>query len=61
MGQEFSYRTRLEERAAMAEGRPQKSVKYSVPPVYYPETGVIEYPGYSNETIRKVKLDNENI
>ena len=58
MGMEFAYRHKQEEKAAVAEGRPKKVVKYPDPPSWNPETDVIEYYGISNAVIKKLKQEN---
>lgn len=55
MGQEFSFRTKKEEQAVLLEDRKRRPVKYPAPPIYHRATGVLEYPDYHNETIKKLK------
>lgn len=54
---EYRLRQRLETKAALEENRPRKNVPFPVPPSYDMESDQIEYQGYSNATIRKVKQD----
>lgn len=48
----------MEEKEAVAEGRPKKAVKYPVPGSWNPKTDLIEYQDYSNDVIKKLKLEN---
>lgn len=52
---EYSNRQRAEAAAALEANRPRKAVKFPSVPLYNPETGVIEYQDYMNETMKKLK------
>ncbi len=62
MQAEFRLRKREEEAAALAENRPRNNVLFPATPMYDKEHDNIEYPAdYHLETLRKIKLQNENI
>lgn len=52
---EKNYRMRLEAKVAKSEGRPFKKVSNPPVPHYNQKTGTLEYPGYSNKVIQKLK------
>ena len=59
---EYRVRMRKEAGAAQAENRKRKEVKFPKPPTFDQKSGNIEYPGdYDPSTIRKLKLQDENI
>lgn len=59
MFHENRLRQRKEANAALAAERKRKEVPFPTPPTYRRETDTIEYPNYSNEVIRKLKLRDE--
>jgi len=59
---EFRVRQRKETQAALDENRPRRNTLFPQPPTFDQKSGNIEYPGdYDPSTIRKLKLEDENI
>ena len=57
MSMEYSHRLRSEERNALAEGRKRNVVGYPKPPVWSKDSDLIEYEGYHNDIIKKLKQE----
>ena len=57
MFHENRLRLRKEAGAAQAEDRKRREVKFPKPPTWNKTTDLIEYEGYSNETIKKIKQE----
>jgi len=58
MHYENRLRGRKETKEALEKNRSKKSIPFPKPPTFDPVSGNIEYQGYSNETIRKIKIDD---
>jgi len=58
MHAEYRLRKREELKAAERESRNRREVKFPQPPVLN-KNGLIEYPGYHNDTIKKLKTQDE--
>jgi hypothetical protein len=58
-GLEWNRRLRQEEDEAYSQNRKRNPVEFPADPILNRETGTIEYPGYSNETMRKLKKNND--
>ncbi len=58
MSNENNHRHYTEEKAAVAEDRKRKKIEYPEPGIWNKESDLIEYSGYSNNTIKKLKQEN---
>jgi hypothetical protein len=54
---EYSYRQKKEVKLAEQENRKRRNIQFPKPPTWNRKTDTVEYEGYSNEVLRKVKQD----
>lgn len=52
---ETSYRQNTERKLAVKEGRPAQPIPHVATPIFNADTQSIEYPGYSNSVLKKIK------
>ncbi len=57
MGNEFAHRHKQEETEAVKLTRPRRKVNYPIPGRWSKESDLIEYEGYSNVVIKKLKQE----